>query len=85
MLFTLLIKTYADKWCMDEATLRFLIDNYRPQREKQNGETELKKSGDYEKYKSKTKDPVSKLHYWKEARRDIVSMIIKEILPLRER
>lgn len=79
------VQQYADKWCMDEATLRFLIDNYRPQREKQNGETELKKSGDYEKYKSKTKDPVSKLHYWKEARGDIVSMIVKEILPLRER
>ena len=31
------------------------------------------------------KDPVSKLHYWKETRRDIVSMIVKEILPLRER
>lgn len=36
------VQQYADKWCMDEATLRFLIDNYRPQREKQNGETELK-------------------------------------------
>ena len=48
-----------------EDELAYVVSNYSPAKEHQNGETELKHTSDYEAYKENKENPVHKLSYWK--------------------
>jgi len=80
-----LLEKFCKKWYVGKEQLRFVVNNYRAKNEKQNGETDLKDSANYQEYKANTEQPVSKLRFWKEVRYALIQMIQDEILPLRER
>ncbi|MEN1967820.1 type I restriction endonuclease subunit R [Lentibacillus sp. N15] len=80
-----LIEDFAQKWCVNEDDLDYVVSNYNPGRKRQNGESELKENSDYDKYKETHHDPVSKLRYWKTVRQDLGELINNEILPLRKK
>lgn len=80
-----LLETFCKKWYVGKAQLRFVVNNYRLKNEKQNGETDLKDSANYQEYKINTEQPVSKLRFWKEIRYALTELMQDEILPLRER
>jgi type I restriction enzyme R subunit len=79
------VEDFADKWCINEKTLDFVVSNYSPKRKRQIGETELKNTSDYNKYKETNPEHVSKLRYWKTIREDLQKLMNDEILPLRKR
>lgn len=79
------IENFADKWCVNEETLDFVVNNYNPNRDHQFGMSELKETGDYNKYRAKNSDGVIKLRYWKTVRESLEELMNVEILPLRKR
>lgn len=79
------IKQISQKWFIEEDKLSFVVENYNPKRDKQNGENELKETSDYQAYKANTENPVSKLKYWGQVLKDIRLNMDQEILPLRKR
>lgn len=79
------VEDFADKWCVNEETLDFVVSNFNPKRKRQIGETELKNTSDYNRYKETSPDPVNKLRYWKTIREDLEELMNDEILPLRKR
>lgn len=80
-----LTKDFSEKWCINEETLDYVVTNYKPNRKRQNGESELKNTSDYDKYRETYDNPVSKLKYWKTVRQDLDELMINEILPLRNK
>lgn len=80
-----LVEEFSDKWQVNEDELEFMVSNYNPKKEKQNGEAELKRTSNYEVYKQKAEQPVSKLKYWKSVRNELDELMSEEILPLRKR
>ncbi|MBZ6485087.1 type I restriction endonuclease subunit R [Priestia aryabhattai] len=82
---TSLIKDFSAKWWVQEAELAFMVANYNPDRKKQNGEAELKRTSDYEGYKEHTENPVKRLTYWKSVKQDFEEMMLYDILPLQKR
>lgn len=79
------IRQISQKWFIEEDKLSFVVENYNPKRDKQNGENELKETSDYQAYKANTENPVSKLKYWGQVLKDIRLNMDQEILPLRKR
>ena len=79
------VENFANKWCVNEESLGFVVNNYNPKRKRQVGETELKNTSDYDRYKEETAEPVSKLRYWKTIREGLDELMQDEILPLRNR
>ncbi|MDN6626019.1 MAG: type I restriction endonuclease subunit R [Pisciglobus halotolerans] len=77
------VANVSEEWALEEEQLAFVVDNYNPKKEKQNGETELKHTSNYKAYKENTEKPVSRLTYWKEAKKAVTDMVQEEILPLR--
>lgn len=80
-----LVDDFAEKWWVQREELAFIVANYNPNREKQNGEAELRATSDYEGYKASVADPVRKLLYWKTVRLSFEEMMVTGILPLRDR
>lgn len=80
-----LVEEFSDKWQVNEDELEFMVSNYNPKKEKQNGEAELKRTSNYEVYKQKAEEPVSKLKYWKSVRSELDELMSEEVLPLRKR
>lgn len=80
-----IIQDFSKKWYVQESELAYVVANYNPNKEKQNGESELKQSADYLAYKESTEEPVPKLRYWKTVRNDLEKIVKKEILPLQRR
>lgn len=80
-----LLAEFCKKWHVGKEQLRFVVNNYRVKNEKQNGETDLKVSADYQEYRANTEQPVSKLRFWKEIRGALTELMQEDILPLRER
>ncbi len=78
-----LVQSFAKKWGLQTKELRFLIDNYNPNREEQTGETELRQTSDYEAYKAQTETPVSRLRYWRAIKEALTELIVEDVLPLR--
>ena len=76
---------FSKKWHVKEEDLSYVVANYNPKKEKQSGESELKQSSDYEGYKLSTEDPVPKLRYWKNVRKELNDIMNEEILPLQQR
>jgi len=76
---------FVDRWVVKEDKATFVMQNFNPKKERQNGEKELLNSGNYEEYKSITKNPVSRLRYGKEMRKDLTRVMEEEILPLRRK
>jgi type I restriction enzyme R subunit len=60
----------------------FLVENYNPAKKKQIGETELKRSADYNAYKENTENGVNRLKFWKHVKNEFTDVIEEEILPL---
>lgn len=79
------VAAFSNQWSVEEETLAYVVSNYNSQKEKQSGESELKKTSDYANYRETTEEPVSKLRYWKAVRNDLDEMMKENILPLRER
>ncbi|MCJ7843628.1 type I restriction endonuclease subunit R [Lederbergia sp. NSJ-179] len=73
-----LIENFAQKWCVNEDNLDYVVSNYNPSLKRQNGESELKDTSDYGKYKETNHNPVSKLKYWKTVRQDLDELITNE-------
>lgn len=80
-----LVSDFSNKWFVQPSELRFVVDNYDPNKDAQNGENELKSTSDYDSYKANTKNPVSKLKYWARVKEDYIQMMKEAILPLRTR
>ena len=80
-----LVEEFSDKWQVNEDELEFMVSNYNPKKDRQNGEAELKRTSNYEEYKQKAEEPVSKLKYWKSVRNELDDLMSEEILPLRKR
>jgi len=79
------IQDFSQKWEVEEDELAYVVANYNPHRERQNGENELKQTANYYSYKEKVEKPVSKLRYWKTVRSDLKDVMEKEILPLQRK
>jgi len=80
-----LVEDFAKTWRVQDKELAFMVANYNPNRDKQNGEAELKRTSDYEAYKEHTEKPVRKLAYWKSVRHAFEDMMILDVLPLQNR
>ncbi|GAA5100333.1 type I restriction endonuclease subunit R, EcoR124 family [Wohlfahrtiimonas larvae] len=80
-----LVKNFAQKWAVQEDELRFIVDNYNPSKvdEAQIGEDDLRKTSNFDQYKSSTEHPVSKLKYNKAVKEAYTQMIVEDVLPLR--
>lgn len=78
-----LVNNFSVKWSVQVNELQFVVDNYNPNKEVQNGENELKNTSDYLHYKEHTENPVSKLKYWSCVKEAYTQMIKESILPLR--
>jgi len=78
-----LVDNFSKTWWVQREKLAFMVANYRPSLQKQNGEAELKQTSDYEGYKSHTANPVKRLSYWKSVRQAFDEMMVQDILPLR--
>ncbi|SDQ02544.1 type I restriction endonuclease subunit R [Carnobacterium viridans] len=74
----------SKEWAMKESVLTFYVNHYNPKKERQNGESELKRTSDYEAYKATTENPVKRLTYWREIKNAVADMINETILPLRK-
>ncbi|AYW44754.1 type I restriction endonuclease subunit R [Tetragenococcus koreensis] len=74
---------FSNKWQVDEEELAYVMENYNPKKEHQNGENELQRTADYSTYKEKAEEPVSKLKYGKTMRKELDKVMKEEILPLR--
>lgn len=79
------IHEFSKKWAVDEEAAIYVAANYNPRKEKQSGESEMKRSGNYEVYKNKTENHVSKLKYGKVLASEFKELICEDILPLRDR
>lgn len=79
------VHDFSAKWQVDEDELAYVVANYNPKKERQNGESELKQSANYPAYKESVEKPVSKLKYWKNVRSDFDNVMKEEILPLQRR
>lgn len=79
----LLVEEFAKKWALNPNDLRYMVASFDPDLEKQPGEEALKNSANFEQYKAQTKNPVSKLRYWRTVKEAYTKMIMKEVLPLR--
>lgn len=80
-----LIEDFSSKWCVQEEELAFMVANYNPSKDKQNGEAELKRTSNYEGYKAHTESPVKRLAYWRSVKQDFEEMMLHDILPLQKR
>jgi len=80
-----IIQDFSNRWELNEDELTYVVANYNPKRDKQNGENELKQTADYHAYRSKVDEPVPKLRYWKTVRSELKEVMDKEILPLQRK
>ncbi|PGE91772.1 type I restriction endonuclease subunit R [Bacillus toyonensis] len=80
-----LLDTFVQKWWVQKEELAFMVANYNPNLEKQNGEAELKRTSNYEAYKEHATNPVIKLKYWKTVKSAFEDMVIHDVLPLQKR
>lgn len=78
------VNRLSKEWAMEESVLTFYVNHYNPKKERQNGESELKRTSDYEAYKATTENPVKRLTYWREIKNAVADMINETILPLRK-
>lgn len=78
-----LVEDFAQKWALDPEEFRYMVASFNPDLENQPGEDALKKSADFEQYKAKTENPVSRLRYWREVKEAYTKMITENVLPLR--
>lgn len=80
------LKQIANDWAVSEEALAYYAVNYRPHIDKQLGESELRKSGDYKKYKElHHAEDINPMKYKNQLKRGIKEVVEKEILPLRTR
>lgn len=80
------LKQIANDWAVSEEALAYYAANYRPHIDKQLGESELRKSGDYKKYKElHHAEDINPMKYKNQLKRGIKEVVEKEILPLRTR
>lgn len=80
-----IIQDFSNRWELKEEELTYVVANYNPKRDKQNGENELKQTANYEAYREKVDKPVPKLRYWKTVRSELKEVMDKEILPLQRK
>lgn len=80
-----LLDRFVQTWYVQKDELSFMVANYNPNHEKQNGEAELKRTSNYEAYKEHTNNPVTKLKYWKTVKNAFENMMVQNILPLQKR
>ncbi|WP_242254846.1 type I restriction endonuclease subunit R [Bacillus cereus group sp. BfR-BA-01403] len=80
-----LLDTFVQTWWVQKEELEFMVANYNPNHERQNGEAELKRTSDYAAYKEHASDPVAKLKYWKTVKNAFEDMMVQNILPLQKR
>lgn len=80
-----LLDEFVGTWYVKKPELSFVVNNYMPNLEKQNGEAELKRTSDYEAYKEHADNPVKKLVYWKTVKQAFEEMMVEEILPLQHK
>lgn len=80
-----LLDTFVQTWWVQKEELEFMVANYNPNHERQNGEAELKRTSDYAAYKKHASDPVAKLKYWKTVKNAFEDMMVQNILPLQKR
>ncbi|MDF9887872.1 type I restriction enzyme R subunit [Bacillus sp. LEw-kw-24] len=78
------LDTFVQTWCVQKEELEFMVANYNPNHERQNGEAELKRTSDYNAYKEHASDPVTKLKYWKTVKNAFEDMMVQNILPLQQ-
>lgn len=78
------IKQIAEEWAVSEEALTYYATNYRPHIEKQLGESELRRSGDYRKYNEfHQEENLKPMQYKNQLKRGIKEVVENEILPLR--
>lgn len=80
-----LVDDFAKTWWVPEEELSFMVANYNPNRDKQNGEAELKRTSDYDSYKEHKEKPARKLAYWQSVIQAFEEMIVNDVLPLQKR
>lgn len=79
------IQDFSDKWYVEEEELMYVVANYNPKKDRQNGENELKRSANYDLYRESAENPVSKLRYWKTVRTELKEVMSEDILPLQRK
>lgn len=78
------LDTFVQTWWVQKEELEFMVANYNPNHERQNGEAELKRTSNYTAYKEHASDPVAKLKYWKTVKNAFEDMMVQNILPLQK-
>lgn len=79
------VQDFSDKWYVEEEELMYVVANYNPKKDRQNGENELKRSANYDLYRESAENPVSKLRYWKTVRTELKEVMSEDILPLQRK
>lgn len=82
---TTVIKGFADFWHVDEEEVAYVVSNFNEKNEKQPGENELKKTGNYQAYREANDNPVTKLKYRRSMIQNLNEVVKEEILPFRKR
>lgn len=78
-----LIQQEAQKWGLKEDSLAYVVSNYNKHKDRQNGESELRSTADYDYYKQSNENPLPKLRYWsKGVKPSLQELYEKEIEPL---
>ena len=80
-----MVKQFAQFWHVDEDEVAYVVSNFNEKNDKQPGENELKKTGDYQMYREHAEQPVSKLKYGRAMIEDLNDLVKEEILPFRKR
>lgn len=79
------VQKMAKKWYVGFDELMYLVNNYRPGKGKQLGESQLSKSQRYKEYKADVQDGLNVLKYKKAIKEDYTRLIEEVIEPLRGR
>lgn len=78
-----LVENFSKQWALDPEEFRYMVASFNPDLENQPGEEALKKSANFDLYKSQAENPVSKLRYWRTVKEAYTKMIMEDVLPLR--
>ncbi|MHC5225909.1 type I restriction endonuclease subunit R [Ignatzschineria sp. LJL83] len=78
-----LVENFSKQWALDPEEFRYMVASFNPDLENQPGEEALKRSANFDLYKSQAENPVSKLRYWRTVKEAYTKMITEDVLPLR--
>ncbi|MDD3261258.1 MAG: HsdR family type I site-specific deoxyribonuclease [Oscillospiraceae bacterium] len=81
------INKFVEEWCVKKEAVQYTAEHYNTLTDDDNkilGLKTLRETADYERYKEKIGNDIPKFRYYSSMRNNLLQMLQKEILPLRE-